>query len=294
MLEPHLTLTMALGEGPHWDSHQQRLHWVDILGGELHQLDPETSQHLVYRFDEPLAYAVPSEQGGYLAAFRSGLWRLDAQGQKQQQLVEGPQNPSISWCNDAHCDAHGRLWFGTKNAEETHPTGAFFSYHGELTPHFDGVTIANGIAISPNNDWLYFSDTPTHRIYRYPLDIEAGTLGKPELFADTRALALPGSPDGAAIDEAGHYWVAMYGGGVVVHFDEHGNVIETQPLLAPNPTKVVFGDSDLRTLYVTCARQELEQATLDQYPDAGSLFSMRVETPGLPGHRYRDADHVSA
>lgn len=288
MLEPHLTLTMALGEGPHWDGHQQRLHWTDILGGELHQLDPDTNEHRVFRFDEPLAYAVPDEQGGYLAAFRSGLWHLDDQGQKQRQLVEGPQNPDISWCNDGHCDAHGRLWIGTKNAEEAHPTGALFSYHGDVREHINGVTISNGIAISPDNRWLYFSDTPTHHIYRYPLDIDAGTLGKPELFADTRALALPGSPDGAAIDEAGHYWVAMYGGGVVVHFDDHGKVVETLPLLAPNPTKVTFGDSDLKTLYVTCARQGLEQTTLDQYPDAGSLFSTRVTTPGLPGHRYRD------
>ena len=290
MLEPHLTLTMALGEGPHWDVDQQRLHWVDILSGELHQLDPESNQHHIRHFDEPLAYAVPDDQGGYLAAFRSGLWRLDDQGQKQHQLVEGPQNPDISWCNDSHCDAHGRLWFGTKNAEEAHPTGALFSYQNALASHFEGVTIANGIAISPDHRWLYFSDTPTHKIHRYPLDIEQGTLGEAELFADTRALALPGSPDGAAIDEAGHYWIAMYGGGVVVHFDDRGRVVETLPLLAPNPTKVTFGDSDLRTLYVTCARQGLDQATLNQYPDAGSLFSMRVDTPGLPGHRYRNIE----
>ncbi|WP_456269599.1 SMP-30/gluconolactonase/LRE family protein [Kushneria sp. AK178] len=292
MLEPHLTLTMALGEGPHWDGHQQCLHWTDILGGELHQLDPESNEHRVWRFDEPLAYAVPDDKGGYLGAFRSGLWHIDEHGHKQHQLVEGPQNPDISWCNDGHCDAHGRLWFGTKHAEESQPTAALFSYQGELTPHVDGVTISNGLAISPDNHWLYFSDTPTHCIYRYPLDIEQGTLGTPELFADTRALALPGSPDGAAVDEAGHYWVAMYGGGVVVHLDDRGTVVETLPLLAPNPTKVTFGDSDLKTLYVTCARQGMAQTTLDQYPDAGSLFSTRVETPGLPGHRYRNARHA--
>ncbi len=197
----------------HWDGHQQRLHWVDILGGELHQLDPDSNQHQVWRFDEPLAYAVPNDQGGYLAAFRSGLWQLDDQGQKQHQRVAGPQDPETSWCNDGHCDAHGRLWIGTKNAEEQHPTAALFSHDGQTRQHVDGVTISNGLAISPDNRWLYFSDTPTHHIYRYPLDIEQGTLGTPELFADTRALALPGSPDGAAIDEAGHYWVAMYGGG---------------------------------------------------------------------------------
>ncbi|MFC0267393.1 SMP-30/gluconolactonase/LRE family protein [Kushneria aurantia] len=288
MLEPHLQLTMALGEGPQWDDNEQRLYWVDIKAGELHRLDPLNAQHEVFHFDEPVAHVVAHEGGGYLGAFRSGLWRLDDQLRKQQQLVEGPQDPAISWCNDCLCDPAGRFWVATKNDAERHPVAALFSYQGELREHFGGVTIGNGLAVSPDQRWLYFSDTPRYRIERYPLDIDSGTLGEAQLFADTRALALPGAPDGGAVDENGHYWIAMYGGGVVVHFNAEGEVIDSLPLLAPNPTKVIFGDSDLRTLYVTCARQELEQATLDQYPDAGSLFSTRVETPGLPPHRYRD------
>lgn len=288
MLEPHLSLQMTLGEGPHWDEVAQCLYWVDILGGELHRLDPVGEHHQVLRYDEPIAYAVADDAGGYLAAFRSGFWHLDEQGHKSHQLVEGPQDPGVSWCNDGYCDARGRLWMATKNAEERHPTAALFSYQGGIKRHVENVTIGNGLAVSPDQRWLYFSDTPTYRIYRYPLDIDSATLGEATLFADTRALALPGAPDGAAVDEAGNYWCAMYGGGVVVCLTPEGRVTETLPLLAPNPTKVTFGDADYKTLYVTCARQGLEAPTLAQYPDAGSLFSIRVTTPGLPAHRYRE------
>jgi len=43
-----------------------------------------------------------------------------------------------------------------------------------------------------------------------------------------------------------------------------------------------FGGEDLRTLYVTSARQERDADELARLPDSGGIFAMRVDTPGLP------------
>jgi len=43
-----------------------------------------------------------------------------------------------------------------------------------------------------------------------------------------------------------------------------------------------FGGTDLRTLYVTSARQHREADELARLPYSGGIFSMRVDTPGLP------------
>ena len=43
---------------------------------------------------------------------------------------------------------------------------------------------------------------------------------------------------------------------------------------------------DLRTLYVTTARQKLSPAELASQPHAGALFALHVSTPGLPEPRF--------
>ena len=42
-----------------------------------------------------------------------------------------------------------------------------------------------------------------------------------------------------------------------------------------------FGGDDLRTLYVTTARQSRPAEEIEQYPQSGGVFAMRVSVPGL-------------
>ena len=48
------------------------------------------------------------------------------------------------------------------------------------------------------------------------------------------------------------------------------------------PTMCAFGGPDLRTLYVTTARQLRDADELARLPQSGGLFSMTVDVPGLP------------
>ncbi|MCM2972365.1 SMP-30/gluconolactonase/LRE family protein [Larsenimonas suaedae] len=284
-LSPCLTLTLSLGEAALWDTRAATLYFVDINGGELHAFDPATGAHRVRVFDEPLA-CVALTDDGFVGAFRSGLWQLDAHGAKETLLAAGPQAPDISWCNDGRCDAAGRFWIGTKHAGETEARAGLFCFDGgRLTPHLDGITVANGLALSPDGRTLYHTDSPSRRIERFALDPATGQLGPRETFVDLKALGLAGVADGAAVDEAGDYWVALYGGSAIARFSERGVLRETHSLPVPQPTRVAFGGADRKTLFVTSARQGLSEAALAQAPLSGSLFSMRVDTPGLIEHR---------
>lgn len=51
-------------------------------------------------------------------------------------------------------------------------------------------------------------------------------------------------------------------------------------LPAANVTKVALGGPGRTTAYVTTARIGLDEAALADQPEAGSLFSFEVETPG--------------
>jgi sugar lactone lactonase YvrE len=52
---------------------------------------------------------------------------------------------------------------------------------------------------------------------------------------------------------------------------------------------VSFGGCDLKTLYVTSARTGRSSDELAALPHSGSLFSMRVDAPGLPERRFDPA-----
>ena len=43
-----------------------------------------------------------------------------------------------------------------------------------------------------------------------------------------------------------------------------------------------FGDSDLKTVYVTSASLGRPADEREQYPNAGCTFAFRVDVPGLP------------
>ena len=60
-----------------------------------------------------------------------------------------------------------------------------------------------------------------------------------------------------------------------------GERLAEYPVPAMCPTMCAFGGPDLRTLYVTTARQNREPDELAQLPQSGGLFAMRVDTPGL-------------
>ena len=95
---------------------------------------------------------------------------------------------------------------------------------------------------------------------------------------------LGGRPDGAAVDTEGAYWCAMYEGQRLLRFSAEGVLLAELPLPVRCPTMPCFGGPDLRTLYVTTARQNRPADELSAQPLAGCVLSMRVDVPGMPVH----------
>ena len=52
------------------------------------------------------------------------------------------------------------------------------------------------------------------------------------------------------------------------------------------PTMCALGGPDLRTLFVTSARQQRDDDELARLPQSGGIFAMRVDVPGLPEPRF--------
>tara|TARA_R110001599_G_scaffold12307_1_gene57664 strand:+ start:272 stop:1162 length:891 start_codon:yes stop_codon:yes gene_type:complete len=282
-IEVAVKLDMSLGESPVWSVEDQVLHWVDINQGQIYTWSPS-------RNDTPKVVTL-REKVGCLALATSGLLAATASGVDYLPEVGLPKrlfnNPE--WderqgnrFNDGRCDAAGRFWIGTIANDEASSTAALYCLdNGKLQKRLSDIGISNGLAFSPDQRWLYHTDSLTRRILRYSFDLETGALGQSDVFVDLEQLGLPGVPDGAAVDAEGYYWSALYGGGRIVRFSPRGELVEEHAMPCPHPTMIAFGGDDLRSLYITSATQHLQAEDKQVFPDAGSLFKMHVAIPGL-------------
>jgi sugar lactone lactonase YvrE len=149
-----------------------------------------------------------------------------------------------------------------------------------LTPVLSNLMISNGLAWSPDGRTMYNADTPAHVIRAFDYDAATGTPSGPRVFAQWTGET--DRPDGGAVDSAGNYWTAFYRGGKVVKVSPGGRVLAEFPTPAMCPTMCAFGGTDLRTLYVTSARQMRDADELARLPQSGGIFAMTVDMPGLP------------
>ena len=125
----------------------------------------------------------------------------------------------------------------------------------------------------------------------FDVDPADGSLSRQRLFAQF-APKQPGQdlddyggrPDGAAVDSEGAYWCAMFEGQRLLRLSPAGDLLREVRLPVRCATMPCFGDADLKTLYVTTARENRPAAELAAQPLAGRVLRLRVEVPGLPVH----------
>ena len=283
-----------LGESPLWHADEQRLYWVDIPGLQLHRFDPATGRHDEWHLPSEPACCVPLLGGGLLLAMRDGLWRFDPATGQRQRVASPPYDPAHQRFNDGKADAQGRFWVGTLDDRRLPEAALYRLAGGALVRVAEGITVSNGLAFSPDGRTLYWADTKAHLVQAFDFDGDDGSLSRRRVFqqfsprVDGEPLsAYGGRPDGAAVDAEGAYWVAMFEGQRLLRFAPDGRLLAELPLPVRCPTMPCFGGADLKTLYITTARDKRPAAELAAQPLAGCVLQLRVDVPGLPAHLAR-------
>jgi sugar lactone lactonase YvrE len=272
----------SLGECPVWSVAEQVLYWVDINAPALHRFDPRTGANVTMPMPSSIGCFALRRAGGFVVGLRDGVWLADAAGTLMRKVADAPYDPHHHRFNDSRCDPRGRFLMGTMNEARDRPTGALYRLEADFTLSelFGGITIINGLGFSPDGRTMYHADTPVQTVWAYDYALDTGTPSHRREFAHWTQEGE--RPDGAAVDSAGCYWVAFYRGGKVVRLDPGGKLLAEYPVPAMCPTMPAFGGPDLRTLYLTTARQERDADELARLPQSGGLFAMRVDVPGLP------------
>ena len=283
-----LDVKASLGECPVWSVDEQVLYWVDINAPALNRFDPLTGRNTAWPMPEAIGCFALRESGGFIAALRDGFWFVDRDGKPERKVAGAPYDPAHHRFNDGRADANGRLWAGSMNEKRDANTAQLYRLDPDfkLTAMIPDITISNGLAWSPDGRTLYHADTPTRTIKAWDFDASTGAVANGRVFA--QFAGENDRPDGGAVDREGCYWSAFYRGGKIVRISPRGELLAEFSLPAMCPTMCAFGGPDLKTVYVTTARQHREPEELARLPQSGGLFALRVDVPGLPEPKFAD------
>jgi len=294
--ESHVRVAIAsaslLGESPFWHPTEQALYYCDIPGRKLQRFDPASGELAHWDFDTDVASAAPMLGGSLLLAMRDGLWRFDLASGARKRIAAPPYDGAMERFNDGKCDPQGRFWVGTIYEPRDPALASLHRYtRGKLERQCGGITVSNGLAWSPNGRTMYWSDTKAHTVYAFDFDPLSGDISRQRVFASfpMKEAGQPlehygGRPDGAAVDAEGCYWVAMFEGQRVLRLSPEGELLREVVLPVRCATMPCFGGPDLRTLYITTARENRPADELAQTPWAGCVLSLQVDVPGLPAN----------
>lgn len=272
-----------LGEGVFWHPLQERLFWFDILNKTLFSATAGGIMVDRFTFDTGVSAAGVIDADTLAIASGAGIYRLELSTDTREIIAPLEADKPGNRSNDGRVDPAGGFWIGTMAMKDpgTNGSGALYQVRGgEVTTLLTGVHIPNATCFAPDGKTAYFTDGVTRTIRKVAIDRDTGLpVGEWQDFAKITDQA---EPDGAVVDSAGYVWNAQWNGSRVVRYAPDGSIDRVITVPVSRPTCPAFGGSDLKTLYITSAREGISAEQLEKEPLAGGVFSIRVDVPGQP------------
>ena len=216
----------------------------------------------------------PGEQPAEYTTGR--IERVDVETGEVEVLYESVDGNRLCGPNDIVFDSTGGFWFtdhGKNRPRDRDRTGIFYaktdgSFIEEVIFPLEGP---NGIGLSPDDDELYVAETPTGRLWAFPLEapgkLKNGRAGG-RVVAGRQGYFLF---DSLAVDADGGVAVATLIDGGITTLDPSGGEAHFVAMPDRLTTNICFGGDDLRTAYVTLS-------------SIGQLVSMPWHVAGNPLH----------
>lgn len=273
-VECAVRVASVLGESPFWDARRGLCWWADIKGRVVHRFDPRSGVDRTITLPSMAGAIAMRRDGRLLVAAERSIVVVDPDDERVTPSgIEISIGEGLRF-NDGKCDPAGRFWVGTMALDAAHGRGALYCVNGDGTVEtkLQSLTISNGLAWHASTTTMYHVDTATRCVFAF--DYEPGTTR-----IDRRRVAIEiperqGLPDGIALDAEGMLWVALWGGSCVARWNPRtGQELERIAVPATQVSSCAFGGARLDTLFITTARDGLDDAELARQPLAGSLFS---------------------
>lgn len=209
--------------------------FTTIHGGEVIKITKDHITH-VAKFGQPcegiyeeakcgrplgLAFDTINNNNLIVADAYYGIWQVDITNGKKKQLIsqyqtfDGKIRRKAKIFNSVAVNKNGDIFWTDSSSDFTledgvltmlaNPSGRLFVYDrvkNQSKVLIDELYFANGIALSPNEDFIVVAETGSSRLIKYHL--KGSKKDQYEVFAD----GLPGTPDNLTPDNEG-LWVPL-------------------------------------------------------------------------------------
>jgi D-xylonolactonase len=263
-----------LVEGPTIDP-DGNLVFSDVQGGGIHRLLPDGKVEEVIPHRRGVGGIAVHADGGFVISGRNVSWKRP---DGETVVLLDREHEGMSF-NDLTTDPDGRIYVGSllfnplDDGSSPRQEGDLYliDLDGTTTAIHPGVSLTNGLGVSPDGTALYHSDTGAHAVWRYDRAADGSVSNRRPLYQHEKA-----DPDGLAVAADGSVWIAMAGSGEVLGVAPDGSVIESISVEVPMVTSVCFGGNGLEDLYIVTGDRGAPRDV------AGAIYRTKAPRPGLP------------
>jgi gluconolactonase len=271
----------GLLEGPVWDP-TLGLMFADADRGGAYYLDRHGRTATVFEHRRGIGGMARHAQGGLIISGRNLAYKGPA-ATGTSVLIEKDPARGIVGFNDLTTDSQGRVYAGALGflPTETELSGVggptkgaplfLIELDGLVRQVWPDIQLTNGMGFSPDGKLLYHADSGDRTVYVYDVTAD-GSLLRRRPFAS----AVEGLPDGLAVAMDGSIWVAIAHAGQIRVFEPGGELRTQLEFPIPMITSLCFGGPDMTDVFVMSGSDGSGRS------DAGTIFHLRADTPGLP------------
>ncbi|KAL4888038.1 hypothetical protein BDV59DRAFT_211552 [Aspergillus ambiguus] len=230
------------------------LYIVDVPYGRILKIDSHKNVTESVRYDgEPNGLVVREDGCLVIADYKQGILLFDPGSGKISPLLTRRNLERFKGPNDLIISSQNEIYFtdqGQTGMSDQSGCVYRLSANGKLDCLVSNGVSPNGLALSPDERFLYVAMTRSNSVWRLPLHLD-GTTSKVGLFFQSFGCA---GPDGLAMDEEGNLFICHPSLGSVFVVDAEGIPkarIVTAPTGGKNLTNCTFGGADGKTLFIT-------------------------------------------
>lgn len=181
------------------------------------RLNDSAVENWAFTGGRPLGVALGPDGDVFVADADKGLLKVSKEGVVVESLTTEVEGVKFGLTDGVDVAQDGTVYFTDASSKygfhnfildflEGRPLGRFLSYNPTTKTTkllVGGLYFANGVALSPTQDFVIFCETPLRRCRKYY--ITGDRKGSVEKFVEN----LPGTPDNIRYDGHGHYWIGL-------------------------------------------------------------------------------------
>jgi sugar lactone lactonase YvrE len=277
MPEPQILMSgLAFGESPRW--HDDRLWFSDMGANEVVVADLEGRSEVIARVPAmPMGIGWLPDGRMLIVSARDGLLlRREPDGSlaTHADLTSLADHAWSDMVVDGQGNAYiGNIGFDFPGGEVTTGIVAMVAPDGAAREVADGVSFANGMAVTPDNSTLILAESYANRLTAFDIAADGG-LSNRRVWADLDG----GYPDGICLDADNAVWYGDVANQRCVRVREGGQVLQTIEL-DRGCFACTLGGMNKRTLFLMVAQWSSPASMSGRR--TGQVLTLEAPAPGV-------------